>query len=97
MDALTPLIEIKNATVKRGETTVFNNLSLELSQHESVAILGPNGAGKQPYSNSSPATFIRSGAKSLLFEFWVKRVAISMVTANSSSASSPMTAGAVFA
>ena len=46
MDALTPLIEIKNATVKRGETTVFNNLSLELSQHESVAILGPNGAGK---------------------------------------------------
>jgi len=42
----TPLIEIHDATVVRGENTIFDGLSLTLAQHESVAILGPNGAGK---------------------------------------------------
>ncbi|NDG45141.1 MAG: ATP-binding cassette domain-containing protein [Gammaproteobacteria bacterium] len=46
MDAPVPLIEIKSATVRRGDNTVFNDLNLTLHQHESVAILGPNGAGK---------------------------------------------------
>ena len=45
-DADTPLIEIVGATVCRGDNRVFDDLSLTLSQHESVAILGPNGAGK---------------------------------------------------
>ncbi len=42
----TPLIEIVGATVCRGDNQVFDDFSLTLSQHESVAILGPNGAGK---------------------------------------------------
>ena len=42
----TPLIEITGATVCRGDNLVFDDFSLTLSQHESVAILGPNGAGK---------------------------------------------------
>lgn len=42
----TPLLEICNATVYRGESIVFNNLNLTIEQGESVAILGPNGAGK---------------------------------------------------
>ncbi len=42
----TPLIEITDATVFRGDTRVFNGLSLTLHQHESAVILGPNGAGK---------------------------------------------------
>ncbi len=42
----TPLIEIHDATVVRGENTIFDGLSLTLAQNESVAILGPNGAGK---------------------------------------------------
>lgn len=46
MDAPVPLIEIKSATVRRGDNTVFDDLNLTLHQHESVAILGPNGAGK---------------------------------------------------
>ncbi|MAF06896.1 MAG: molybdenum ABC transporter ATP-binding protein [Acidiferrobacteraceae bacterium] len=46
MDTTTPLIEIVGATVYRGDNRVFDDLSLTLSQHESVAILGPNGAGK---------------------------------------------------
>jgi len=42
----TPLIEITQATVCRGDNRVFDDFSLTLSQHESVVILGPNGAGK---------------------------------------------------
>ncbi|MBT6349226.1 MAG: ATP-binding cassette domain-containing protein, partial [Proteobacteria bacterium] len=45
-NANTPLIEIVGATVCRGDNQVFDDFSLTLSQHESVAILGPNGAGK---------------------------------------------------
>ena len=40
------LIEIHNATIWRGTTCVFENLSLDIEQHERVAILGPNGSGK---------------------------------------------------
>lgn len=40
------IIEINNATVYRGQTRVFNGLSLEIPQGCNTAILGPNGAGK---------------------------------------------------
>ena len=41
-----PLIEIRNATVWRGSTRVFDRLNLSIAQHEPAAILGPNGSGK---------------------------------------------------
>jgi iron complex transport system ATP-binding protein len=41
-----PLVEIRNATIWRGSTCVFENLDLEIQQHERVAIVGPNGSGK---------------------------------------------------
>jgi len=41
-----PLIEIRDATVFRGVTKVFDHLDLVLEQGLSTAILGPNGAGK---------------------------------------------------
>ncbi len=41
-----PLIEMRNATVYRGKTRVFDRFSLTIPQHEPVAILGPNGSGK---------------------------------------------------
>jgi iron complex transport system ATP-binding protein len=40
------VIEISHATVYRGQTRVFNNLSLEITRGCSTAIIGPNGAGK---------------------------------------------------
>jgi iron complex transport system ATP-binding protein len=41
-----PLLTIENATVFRGDTRVFDRLSLEIPAGRSTAILGPNGAGK---------------------------------------------------
>jgi iron complex transport system ATP-binding protein len=41
-----PLVEIRNATIWRGSTCVFENLDLVIEQHELVAIVGPNGSGK---------------------------------------------------
>ena len=40
------LIEIRDATIWRGSTCVFQHLNLAIEQHERVAILGPNGSGK---------------------------------------------------
>ena len=41
-----PLVEIRNATIWRGTTCVFEHLDLTIEQHERVAIVGPNGSGK---------------------------------------------------
>jgi len=41
-----PLVEIRNATLWRGSTCVFENLDLVVRQHERIAIVGPNGSGK---------------------------------------------------
>ncbi len=40
------LLDLCKVTVWRGETRVFDDLSLRIEQGEHVAILGPNGAGK---------------------------------------------------
>ena len=40
------IIEILGATVYRGATKVFDELSFEIPLHSSTVILGPNGSGK---------------------------------------------------
>jgi ABC-type molybdenum transport system ATPase subunit/photorepair protein PhrA len=40
------ILDIKHATVYRGDTCVFDNLSFVLEADQHTAILGPNGAGK---------------------------------------------------
>lgn len=40
------ILELRNATVYRGETCVLDGLSFTLDQYQHTAILGPNGAGK---------------------------------------------------
>ena len=45
-DSDVPLLEIDQATVRRGGTTVFDGLSLTIGVSESLAVIGPNGAGK---------------------------------------------------
>lgn len=41
-----PLVEIRNATIWRGSTCVFEGLDLVIERHERLAIVGPNGSGK---------------------------------------------------
>ena len=43
---MVPVLELRNATLVRGRTRVFENLSLSVAQGEHTAVLGPNGAGK---------------------------------------------------
>lgn len=45
-DGSPTIIEIANAAVYRGDTCVFDDLSLEIARGCQTAILGPNGAGK---------------------------------------------------
>ncbi len=49
MTSTDKIIEISNATVFRGDTCVFENLSLALDAGVSTAIIGPNGAGKSTF------------------------------------------------
>ncbi|MGE3154454.1 MAG: ABC transporter ATP-binding protein [Nitrospiraceae bacterium] len=41
-----PIVELQNVTAFRGDTKVFDRLTLSLHRGEHTAILGPNGAGK---------------------------------------------------
>ncbi|MGH7233572.1 MAG: ABC transporter ATP-binding protein [Nitrospiraceae bacterium] len=45
-DPVPRIIEMRNATVYRGDTRVFAGLSLDIPAGCHTAILGPNGAGK---------------------------------------------------
>lgn len=40
------ILDIRHATVYRGDTCVFDNFSFALEEDQHTAILGPNGAGK---------------------------------------------------
>ncbi|WP_455242611.1 ABC transporter ATP-binding protein [Petrachloros mirabilis] len=40
------ILDIRHATIYRGDTCVFDNLSFALDVDQDTAILGPNGAGK---------------------------------------------------
>ena len=46
VDHAPPMLDIQHATVHRGDTCVFSDLSFALREGEHAAIVGPNGAGK---------------------------------------------------
>ena len=46
MPPLTPLVQLENVTVKRGEKTVLEEVSWTLEPHQNWVLLGHNGAGK---------------------------------------------------
>lgn len=60
-----PLAELVDIHLQRGETRVFDGLSLRLDFRESTVILGPNGAGKTSLLkmfNSELRPLVRDGS-----------------------------------
>ena len=41
-----PQLEVRNATVRIGDKTLLDNVSIQVNPGEVVTVLGPNGAGK---------------------------------------------------
>lgn len=48
----TPLLKLKNVTMKFGGLTAVNDVCLEVMPNDLVAIIGPNGAGKTTLFNT---------------------------------------------
>jgi len=46
VQAQTPIVDIRNMSFKRGERTIFDNISLTVPQGKVTAIMGPSGIGK---------------------------------------------------
>ena len=42
----TPVLHVENVTMQFGGVVAVNNLSLDIPEHQIVALIGPNGAGK---------------------------------------------------
>ena len=45
------LLSVKEATVRYGETTVFEDLSFNIHKGKRIALVGRNGAGKSTLMN----------------------------------------------
>jgi iron complex transport system ATP-binding protein len=45
-DPVAPFLKLQHVSVARGDTTVLQDVNLEIRRGEHIAILGPNGCGK---------------------------------------------------
>ncbi|MDO9184137.1 MAG: ABC transporter ATP-binding protein [Bacteriovorax sp.] len=53
-----PLLILENVTMKFGGLTAVNDVSLQVNQHDLVAIIGPNGAGKTTLFNTITGIYV---------------------------------------
>ena len=58
------MLKVDNLVVRYGGITAVDGVSLELEEHETVALIGANGAGKPPRCTPYPACSRQPGAKS---------------------------------
>jgi branched-chain amino acid transport system ATP-binding protein len=50
--SVTPLLEVRDLTLRFGRVTAFENVSFEVQRGELFAVIGPNGAGKTSLFNA---------------------------------------------
>jgi branched-chain amino acid transport system ATP-binding protein len=50
--SVTPLLEVRELTLRFGSVTAFENVSFEVQRGELFAVIGPNGAGKTSLFNA---------------------------------------------
>jgi branched-chain amino acid transport system ATP-binding protein len=50
--SVTPLLEVRDLTLRFGNVTAFENVSFEVQRGELFAVIGPNGAGKTSLFNA---------------------------------------------
>ncbi len=55
--SLSPLLEVRNVTLRFGGVTAINDLSFDVYRNELFAIIGPNGAGKTSVFNCLNAVY----------------------------------------
>ena len=66
-DAVTPILEVRDVSIRFGALTAVNRVSLEIRRGEVVAIIGPNGAGKTSLINAISG-FYQPNEGQILFE-----------------------------
>ena len=61
------MLEVQNLSMRFGGLLAVDQVSLDVQEHEIVAIIGPNGAGKTTVFNCMSGFYKPSGGK-ILFE-----------------------------
>lgn len=54
-------LRMQNVCVKRGKTTILNDIDCELAKGQIVGLVGPNGTGKSTFINSIAGLFAYTG------------------------------------
>jgi branched-chain amino acid transport system ATP-binding protein len=57
----TPMLEVRDLTLRFGSVTAFEDLSFEVGRGELFAVIGPNGAGKTSLFNVLSRAYIATG------------------------------------
>lgn len=87
---VTPILEIRSATVYRGRNRVFHDLDLTIEQGRHTVILGPNGSGKttllkllarELYPAAGPDTVLRLFGREH-WDVWELRSRLGIVSLN---------------
>jgi branched-chain amino acid transport system ATP-binding protein len=60
---MTPLLEVRDLTLRFGAITAFENVSFDVERGELFAVIGPNGAGKSSLFNALSRIYEPDGGR----------------------------------